>query len=160
MTGVHGARSDEGLTGGALVVWNGDLERGSGSLRFELGAGGDMLLTWPGSTVFGPGATTPEELVAAAHAACFAMTLAYSLTRAGHAPREITAAAKASFGIVAQARMIRRSRLEVTVDADGLSQVELNEATELAGRHCPVSNTLRAGGVLLDVQARLAGHST
>jgi lipoyl-dependent peroxiredoxin len=153
------ASSDEGLTGGALVVWTGDLKRGSGMLSFDLGAGGELPLTWPGSAAFGPGSTSPEELAAAAHAACFAMTLAYSLTRAGHAPHEITAAAKATFGVVGKARMIRRSRLELTVDAAGLSEAELGDATELAGVHCPVSNTLRAGGALLAVEARLAGEA-
>jgi osmotically inducible protein OsmC len=153
------ANSDEGLTGGAFVVWNGDLKRGSGTLRFELGAGHELPLTWPGSTAFGPGATSPEELAAAAHAACFAMTLAYSLTRAGHAPHKITTAAEATFGVVGEARMIRRSRLEVTVDAAGLSEGELGKAAEVAGLHCPVSNTLRAGGVLIETEARLAGRA-
>jgi len=144
------------VTGGALVVWNGELDRGSGTLRFELGAGGELPLTWPGSAVFGPGATTPEELAAAAHAACFAMTLAYSLNRAGRAPHEIKVDAEATFGIVGGVRMIRRSRLDVSVDAAGLSERELGEAAELAGVHCPVSNTLRAGGVLVEAEARLA----
>jgi osmotically inducible protein OsmC len=153
------ASSDEGLTGGALVVWTGDLKRGSGTLSFGLGDGGELPLTWPGSAALGPGSTSPEELAAAAHAACFAMTLAYWLTRAGHAPHEITAAAKATFGVVGNARIIRRSRRELTVDAAGLSEQELGEAADLAGRHCPVSNTLRAGGVLLEVEARLTGQA-
>jgi lipoyl-dependent peroxiredoxin len=153
------ASSEEGLTGGALVVWNGDLKRGSGTLSFDLAAGGELSLTWPGNAAFGPGSTSPEELAAATHASCFAMTLAYSLTRAGHAPHEITVAAKATFGVVGEARMIRRSRLELTVDAAGLSEAELGDAAELAGLHCPVSNTLRAGGVLLEVEARLAGKA-
>jgi osmotically inducible protein OsmC len=148
--------SEEMLRGGALVVWNGDLKSGNGSLRFEQGAGGELSLLWPGSDAYGPGATSPEELTAAAHAACFTMTLAHTLAREGHATRKITATAKATFGVTDRVRLIRRSQLEVTVDADGLDEPQLSQAAVLAGRYCPVSNTLRAGGVELEVAARLA----
>jgi osmotically inducible protein OsmC len=149
-------RSDEVLHGGAVVVWSGDLKSGTGSLRFEYGAGGELALLWPGSDGYGPGATTPEELTAAAHAACFTMTLAHTLARNGHSTEKITAAARATFGIAEHVRVIRRSQLDITVQADGLGESELAQAAELAGRYCPVSNTLRAGGVELDVTAHLA----
>jgi lipoyl-dependent peroxiredoxin len=149
----------EGLSGGARLVWDGSLEHGSGTLRLELGAGGELPVVWPESTAFGPGATSPEELAAAAYAACFTMTLAYSLARAGHPPTVITTDAMASFGVVARARMIRSAQLDVTVAAPGLSEPDLLEAADAAGRHCPVSNTLRAAGVVLDVRARLAGNA-
>jgi osmotically inducible protein OsmC len=147
--------SREGQKGSALVVWSGDLKSGTGSLHFEQGAGGELPLLWPGSDAYGPGATTPEELTAAAHAACFTMTLAHTLARDGHRTRKITAKAHATFGIADRVRVIRRSELDVAVDADGLDESQLNQAAELAGRYCPVSNTLRAGGVELDVAARL-----
>jgi organic hydroperoxide reductase OsmC/OhrA len=83
------------------------------------------------------------------------MTLAHTLARSGHTPREISVTARATFGVVDRVRMIRRSRLEVSVDADDLGEPELSHAVELAGRYCPVSNTLRAGGVQLDVGSRL-----
>jgi lipoyl-dependent peroxiredoxin len=145
----------EVLRGGAVAVWNGDLKNGTGSLRFELGAGGELPLLWPGSSAYGPGATTPEGLAAAAHAACMTMTLAHTLAREQHTPRKVVTEAKASFGIAEHVRMIRRSQLDITVDADGLSEAELDRAAELAGRYCPVSNTLRAAGVALDVRTRL-----
>jgi len=147
--------SREGQKGSALVVWSGDLKSGTGSLHFEQGAGGELPLLWPGSGTYGPGATTPEELTAAAHAACFTMTLAHTLARDGHRTRKITATAHATFGVDDHVRVIRRSELEVAVDADGLDEAQLNQAAEIAGRYCPVSNTLRAGGVELDVAARL-----
>jgi lipoyl-dependent peroxiredoxin len=147
--------SREGQEGGALVVWSGDLKSGTGNLHFEQGAGGELPLLWPGSDAYGPGATTPEELTAAAHAACFTMTLAHTLARDGHRTRKITATAQATFGVADHVQVIRRSDLKVTVDADGLDESQLNEAAEIAGRYCPVSNTLRAGGVELDVAARL-----
>jgi lipoyl-dependent peroxiredoxin len=146
----------EVLDGGAVVVWNGDLASGTGSLRFENGAGGELALLWPGSNGYGPGATTPEELTAAAHAACFTMTLAHTLARNGHIVGKITANARATFGVAANVRVIRRSQLDITVQADGLGEPELAQAAELAGRYCPVSNTLRLGGVELDVEAHLA----
>jgi lipoyl-dependent peroxiredoxin len=144
------------LKGGAVTVWNGDLRNGTGSLHFELGAGGELPLSWPGGSAYGPGATSPEELAAAAHAACLTMTLAHTLAREQHAPRKIATEAKTSFGVVGDVRVVRRSQLEIAVDADGLSEAELNRSAELAGRYCPVSNTLRAAGVALEVRARLA----
>jgi lipoyl-dependent peroxiredoxin len=143
-------------SGGAVVVWSGDLKSGTGSLRFESGAGGELALLWPLSDGYGPGATTPEELTAAAHAACFTMTLAHTLARNGHSTRKITATARATFGIGDHVRVIQRSQLRITVEADGLGELELAQAAELAGRYCPVSNTLRAGGVELDVAAQTA----
>jgi osmotically inducible protein OsmC len=147
--------TDEVLGGAAVAVWNGDLKGGTGSLRFEQGAGGELPLLWPGSSAYGPGATTPEELAAAAHAACMTMTLAHTLAREQHTPRTIITEAATSFGIAADVRMIRRSQLDITVNVDGLSEAELHRAAELAGRYCPVSNTLRAAGVALDVRTRL-----
>jgi lipoyl-dependent peroxiredoxin len=150
--------SHETLQGGAAVVWNGDLESGKGALRFQLGAGGELPLLWPGSAAYGPGATSPEELAAAAHATCFTMTLVHTLARERHAPRRITTEAKATFGVADRVRLIRRSELRIVVDADGLVEADLSRAAELAGRYCPVSNTLRIGGVELDVEARLAAE--
>jgi organic hydroperoxide reductase OsmC/OhrA len=85
------------------------------------------------------------------------MTLAHTLARQGHAPRRITAAAKATFGIVGDVRLIQRSELDVAVDADGLGEADLSHAAELAGRYCPVSNTLRLAGTELAVSTRVAG---
>ena len=144
------------LEGDAVVVWHDDLTDGEGSIRFGLGAGGDLPLRWPGSPSYGPGATSPEELAAAAHAACFTMTLADTLVRQRHPAREIATAAKTTFGATSGVRTIRRSQLEITVDAVGLSEAELEHATEIAGRYCPVSNTYRIAGAEIDVTARLA----
>jgi osmotically inducible protein OsmC len=149
-------RSGDVLEGAGVTVWNGDLKGGNGNLHFGLGAGGELPLLWPGSSAYGPGATTPEELAAAAHAACMTMTLAHTLARERHTPRKIVTEATTSFGVAERVPMIRRSQLDITVDADGLSEEELDRAVELAGRYCPVSNTLRAAGVALDVRARLA----
>ena len=81
------------MHGGAVVVWSGGLQSGTGSLRFESGAGAELPLLWPGSDRYEPGTTTPEELTAAAHAACFTMTLAHTLARNGHSTKNITASA-------------------------------------------------------------------
>ncbi len=143
------------LEGGATVVWLGDLKHGEGSVRFGLGAGGDLPLRWPGSASYGPGATSPEELAAAAHAACFTMTLAYTLARQQHPARAIAAEAKTPFGAAAGVRMIRRSQLEITVDVDGVSEEELDLSAEPAGRYWPASNSVRIAGADLDVHAHL-----
>jgi uncharacterized OsmC-like protein len=83
------------------------------------------------------------------------MTLAHTLARNGHNVGKITANARATFGIAEHVRVIRRSQLDITVKADGLGEPELTQAAELAGRYCPVSNTLRVGGVELDITAHL-----
>jgi osmotically inducible protein OsmC len=147
--------SREGQQGSARVVWSGDLKSGTGALHFEQGAGGELPLVWPGSNAYGPGTTTPEELTAAAHAACFTMTLVYTLARDGLRTRTITATAQATFGVVDGVQVVRRSELEIAVAADGLDESQLDKAAEIAGRYCPVSNTLRSGGVELDVAARV-----
>lgn len=138
-----------------MVLWDGDLKTGRGTLRFDLGAGGELPLVWPGAPAYGPGATSPEELSAAAHAACFTMTLAHTLARERHPPKRVRTTGKVCFGVAADIRRIVRSQLEVTVQAEGLSAAELERAAELAGRYCPVSNTLRAAGVELGVTTRL-----
>ena len=86
------------------------------------------------------------------------MTLAHTLERSGHTARTITVAAKATFGIADHAQTISRSQLDVSVDADGLDEPTLRHAAEVSGRYCPVSNTLRTGGVQLDVRTRM--HSS
>lgn len=136
-------------------MWHGDLRSGEGSLRFALGAGGELSLRWPGSASYGPGATSPEELAAASHAACFTMTLSDVLRRRRHPAREIATEAKTTFGVAAGLRVIRRSQLAITVDADGLSEPDLENAAEVAGRYCPVSNTFKIAGAEIDVRARL-----
>ena len=83
------------------------------------------------------------------------MTLAHTLARDGHRTRKVTATAHATFGVADHVRVIRRSELEVTVDADGLVESQLSQSAEIAGRYCPVSNTLRAAVSELDVAARL-----
>jgi len=83
-------------------------------------------------------------------------TLAHTLARNGHSTGKITAAARATFGIADHVRVIQRSQLRIAVEADGLGELELTQAAELAGRYCPVSNTLGAGGVELDVAAHTA----
>jgi osmotically inducible protein OsmC len=114
-----------------------------------------LPLRWPGSASYGPGATSPEELAAAAHAACFTMTLAHTLARRRHPARAIAAEAKTTFGAAAGVRMIRQSQLEITVDVDGVTKAELDHAAELAGRYCPVSNSFRIAGADIDVRAHL-----
>jgi osmotically inducible protein OsmC len=143
------------LEGSANVVWQGDLPHGEGTLRFGLEAGGDLALRWPGSLSYGPGATSPEELAAAAHAACFTMTLAHTLAREHHPARSIAATAKTTFGAADGVRKIVGSQLEIAVDVDGVTEPELDHAAELAGRYCPVSNSFRIAGAALDVRVGL-----
>jgi osmotically inducible protein OsmC len=148
------------LEGGATVEWRGDLDHGEGRLRLGLGAGGEVPVRWPRSASSSPAATNPEELAAASHAACFTMTLADTLVRRRHPARAIAVEATTTFGTVAGTRAVSRSELEIIVDADGLSESELEHALEIAGRYCPVSNTFRLAGAELVAHGRLAPESS
>lgn len=146
----------DSLRGGARVAWEGDLGSGKGTLRFELGAGDELPLLWPGGAAYGSGATSPEELAAAAHAACFTMTLAHILARMQRTAQRIETSAETTFGAAADARKIRRSQLHLIVTAEGLNERELKHAVNHARQSCPVSNTFRAAGVEIVVEATLA----
>src|SRR4051812_10260031 len=73
----------------ASVTWEGSLARGRGALTTGSGALGDQEVTWASRTERSEGKTSPEELLAAAHAACFAMSLSNELGQAGHEPESL-----------------------------------------------------------------------
>src|SRR5262249_45717925 len=84
----------------ASATWRGDLMSGSGQTRMASGAAGPLDVSWKRRTEGeGPG-TSPEELIAAAHAACFAMALSHGLAQDGHAPTQLDTEAVVTFGPV------------------------------------------------------------
>ena len=138
----------------AEVTWQGDLMSGSGVIdRVGSGAFGPLDVTWASRTEGSGGKTSPEELIAAAHAACFSMAFAHALAQAGNPPEKLATSATVTF---VPGTGITRSALEVTGTVPGLDEDAFHDAAEQAKDGCPVSQALK-GNVELAVEARLAG---
>src|SRR5439155_5852620 len=81
----------------ASATWNGDLKEGQGSVRPSSGAFPELSLTWRQRAESRESGTSPEELIAAAHAGCFAMALSFGLGQAGHPPERLDTSARVTF---------------------------------------------------------------
>ncbi|WP_273887135.1 OsmC family peroxiredoxin [Rubrobacter naiadicus] len=126
----------------AEVRWRGSLTGGSGSLNLASSrVMGETPVTWASRTESPDGKTSPEELIAAAHASCYAMALSNVLAESGHEPEELEVSAEVTFD-VGQVR-ITRSALEVRGRVPGLDEAGFREAAQKAEGGCPVSNALR-----------------
>ena len=126
----------------AEVRWRGSLTGGSGSLNLASSrVMEETPVTWASRTESPDGKTSPEELIAAAHASCYAMALSNVLAESGHEPEELEVSAEVTFD-VGQVR-ITRSALEVRGRVPGLDEAGFREAAQKAEGGCPVSNALR-----------------
>src|SRR5947208_4304281 len=123
----------------AEARWEGDLPNGKGTMRF---GGGAFEGQYSFSSRFEEGAgTNPEELIAAAHAGCFAMALSNGLAKAGHPPDELRTAATVTFQA---GQGITGIHLTVSGDVPGLDAAGFREQAEQAKAGCPVSQALAA----------------
>ena len=139
----------------AEVVWSGDLMSGSGEIVSSgSGALSNLAVNWGARTESSNGTTSPEELIAAAHASCFSMALSHGLAQAGHAPDKLQVSAVVTFEQVEGGWKIATSELDVTGTVPGMDESAFQEAAEQAKEGCPVSGAL-AGNVELTVTARL-----
>ena len=138
----------------AEVVWEGSLMEGSGTVtKAGSGALPELPVTWASRTESSDGKTSPEELIAAAHAACFSMALSHALAQAGNSPERLETSATVTF---VPGTGITKAALTVTGRVPGLDEQAFREAAEGAVEGCPVSGALK-GNVELSVDARLAG---
>jgi lipoyl-dependent peroxiredoxin len=138
----------------AEVTWQGDLMSGSGVIdRVGSGAFAPLDVTWASRTEEPSGRTSPEELIAAAHASCFSMAFAHALAQAGNPPEKLSTSATVTF---VPGTGITRSALEVTGTVPGIDETAFREAADQAKDGCPVSQALK-GNVELSVEARLVG---
>lgn len=118
----------------ATAVWQGSGKEGKGTLSTQSSALKDNSYSYV--TRFEDAAgTNPEELMAAAHAGCFSMKLAFVLGAAGHTPEEI----KTRCHITLDNGAITTSELEVTAKVPGISEADFQKAAEEAKANCPVS---------------------
>jgi lipoyl-dependent peroxiredoxin len=140
----------------AEVVWAGTLAQGSGSLSSRSGALEGLPVTWAARTEAPGGKTSPEELIAAAHAGCFAMALALVLGQSDKRPEQLVVHARCTLDEVDGAPKITHSTLEVRGRVADLDDVGFAAAVEQAGKLCPVSNALR-GNAEIAVEIMAAG---
>jgi osmotically inducible protein OsmC len=137
----------------AEAVWEGDLT-GSGTTSGTSGALGELPVTWGSRVERTAGATSPEELLAAAHAACYAMALSHVLGQGGHPPERLDVRATATFDQVGEGFRITMMELTVRGRVPGLDEDGFQEAVEQANEGCPVSNAIR-NNVEITVQPQL-----
>src|SRR5436309_9723208 len=137
----------------ATTVWEGDLAHGNGVLSLKSGATSDLPVTWASRTERSDGKTSPEELIAAAHASCFSMALAHGLTEAGNPPEHLDVNAKVTLDQKDGAPTVTTSELTVSGIVPGIDQAAFEQATSEAAKGCPVSRAL--GTVNITVTATL-----
>jgi lipoyl-dependent peroxiredoxin len=138
----------------AEVIWEGPLPSGTGTLTTGSRALDQLAVTWASRTERPDGKTSPEELIAAAHASCFAMALSLMLGEAHTPPERLAVSATCTLDEVDSAPRITTVTLEVRARVPGLEQAGFEQAVERASALCPVSNALR-GNVEISVQSEL-----
>ena len=139
-------------TSSASALWQGGLKNGTGTFQARSGAFGGPYTF---ATRFeGAKGTNPEELIAAAHAACLSMALAAGLEKSGSPAKEITTTASATVEFIGGSPRISAMKLVVRGKVPGLDQVRFTKAAEEAKNGCPVSNALK-GNVKLELDSLL-----
>ncbi len=139
----------------ADVVWEGNLVQGHGKVvSVGSGALGELPITWASRTERSDGRTSPEELLAAAHAACYAMAFSHTLAQAGTPADQLTVSATCAFEQVESGFKVTTMDLNVRGKVPGLDQAGFEKVAQQAEQGCPVSNALR-NNVQIRVQAHL-----
>ena len=124
----------------AEVTWHGDLMSGDGRIdTVTSGAIGALDVSWQARSEEPSGNTSPEELIAAAHATCFSMALSHGLAQAGHAANELKTSATVTFQ---PGEGITKIALEVKGSVPGIDENAFTDAAEEAKDNCPVSKAL------------------
>ncbi len=139
----------------ATAQWEGDLMSGKGKTSAASGTFRDAGLSWKARTETGAGGstTTPEELLAAAHASCFSMALSHALAQGGHPATRLETSCVVEFGPKKGGGFeIRSSALQVKGWVPGLDEAAFAKAAEDAKNGCPVSGALK---IAMSVRASL-----
>lgn len=139
------------VTSEATTIWNGSLAEGSGTVQFSSSHLGTFPINWKARSEGSDTTTTPEELIAAAHASCFSMALSHALSENGTPPENVNTSASVTFkpGVG-----INGSHLNVNATVPGLTQEQFQEIAEGAKTGCPVSQAL--SGITITLEATLA----
>jgi osmotically inducible protein OsmC len=123
----------------ASTTWQGSLTEGSGTTRPASGAFPEVEVTWSSRTERVAGKTSPEELLAAAHASCYCMALSHELSEAGNEPDQLQATATVGF---VPGEGVTGSHIVVKGRVPGIDQGQFEEAAQSAGKNCPISGAL------------------
>ena len=135
----------------ADAVWTGDLMSGSGRVTPASGAFEELPVSWASRAESQKGKTSPEELIAAAHASCFSMAFSNGLSKAGHKVEELNTTAEVEF---VPGPGITSVKLTVRGRVSGIDDAEFQKLAGEAKEGCPVSKALH-GNVDLKLEARL-----
>ncbi|MGY1726092.1 OsmC family protein [Geodermatophilus sp. SYSU D01062] len=139
-------------TRSARTAWNGTLQDGSGQVELSSSKLGTFDVSWPKRTSDeAGGSTSPEELVAAAHSACFSMALSNEIAKAGGTPQSLEVTADVTLGLQDGAT-ITGITLTVRAEVDGLDADGFEKAAQAAKVGCPVSKALAAVDITLDAR--------
>jgi osmotically inducible protein OsmC len=138
----------------AEATWAGSLFGGSGKVSAGSRAFAELPITWASRTESADGKTSPEELLAAAHAGCFSMAFSLVLAEGGTPPEQLTVNAACAFEQVADGFAITAIDLDVHGRVSGLDSHGFEQAAERAARLCPISKALK-GNVEIGLTVRL-----
>ncbi len=139
----------------AEVRWEGNLTQGKGRIvKVGSGAFDELSITWAARVERSDGKTSPEELIAAAHAGCYAMALSHTLNQAGTPPESLDVTAVCTLDEVGGGRKITTMELEVRGRVPGVDAAGFEQAAQKAEQGCPVSNALR-NNVQIRLKAQL-----
>ena len=139
----------------AHTLWEGPLIGGKGETEFASSNIGRFPVTWAARTESPGGKTSPEELLAAAHATCYAMAFSHALATAGNPPERLHVTAVVSLNPKEGGGVeVTDSALTVTGTVPGLDQAGFQEAAEAGEQGCPISNAIR-NNVAITVKATL-----
>jgi osmotically inducible protein OsmC len=139
----------------ASAEWQGDLMSGSGKVATESGSVRDATIKWSSRAERADENTSPEELIAAAHASCVLMALANGLAKAGTPAQRLESQATATFDQVGDGFRMTTMGITIRGEVDGLDEEGFRRAAEDAKENCPVSQALK-GNVELALDASLA----
>ncbi|MCW2792147.1 MAG: OsmC family protein [Nocardioides sp.] len=131
----------------ASTRWEGSLFEGAGQVTLESSGLGTYDVSWPSRAEEANGKTSPEELIAAAHSACFSMALSNGLAKAGSAPTTLDTSAEVEF---TPGTGITGIKLTVRGVVDGMSNDDFVAAAQAAKEGCPVSQALSGTTITLD----------
>jgi lipoyl-dependent peroxiredoxin len=134
----------------ASTIWNGDLFTGSGTTSLDSSGAGNFPVEWKARAEGSDTTTTPEELIAAAHATCFSMAFSNELKQNGTPPTEVRTGAEVTF---VAGTGITGIHLTTQVTAEGIDEETFQQIARGAKENCPVSQALKA--VEITLAARL-----
>ncbi len=138
-----------GIERRAEVVWEGGLATGHGTVTGGSGAVRELPVTWASRVEGADGRTSPEELLAESHAACYAMALSHTLNEAGNPPERLAVSAVVSAELGDEGLRVTASELTVAGRVPGMDARQFERLAQEAERSCPISNALRGN---LDVR--------